>query len=252
MKRILTTKAAAMLTFAAVIGFGAISHAQNVTQDFEGGTVMTTAPFFVHDGSGFLGTGDDLTAEGLPGSTAFAGAGGGVAGSASSTFGLSATGGVGGSQAVQFTLFNDGQPGFVFGGVQEFVGVVANPGAFTASVDVNAPAGVPLSLRLESPFGPSNNGFELNFVGTGAFQTITGVPGVNLTPIAGGTFDATAPSNILVATQIGGNAAVSAEPIDIFIDNFSFVPTPEVIPEPSSLALLFGLGSVVAVRRRRS
>ena len=251
MKRLLFTRASAMLAVAIAFGFGTFSQAQTVFQDFESGTVMPLTDFFVHDGSGFLGPGDDLNDEGLPGSTAFAGAGGGSAGSASASFGLTATGGVGGSQAAQITLFNDGTTGFAFAGVQEFIGPVAVPTDFTVFADVLAPAGVPLSIRFESPFTSTNNGFELNFVGTGAFQTVGGEIGVDLTAIPGGTFDPTGNANLLIATQIGGNIAVTADPFDVIIDNFSFAPT-TAVPEPGSCALLAALLPMIAFRRRKS
>ena len=233
--------------FMAVAAIGMISQAQT-TEDFEGGTVMPATTFFTHDGSGFLGPADSLTDEGLPDVSAFAGAGGGSMGSATATLGLDATGGVGGTQGVLLNLTNDGTTGFSFGGVQQSIGVVANPSLYTATADVLAPSGVPLSLRVESPFSGSNNGFELNFVGTGAFQTVGGVVGTDLTAIGGGTFDPAAPAQILVATQIGSSIPVGST--DIVVDNFSFTLTS--VPEPGSLALLAGLIPAIAMRRRRS
>ena len=243
-----------MLAVAIAFGFGSFSEAEIIFQDFESGVVMPATDFFIHNGSGFLGPGDDLTAEGLSGSTAFAGAGGGSAGSASATFGLSATGGVGGSQAAQITFFNDGTTNFAFGGVQEFIGPVAVPTDFSVFADVLAPAGVPLSIRFESPFTSTNNGFALNFVGTGAFQTVGGVIGTDLTAIPGGTFDPNGGANLLIASPVNTNIAVTAAPFDVFIDNFSFAPTPPTaaVPEPGSCALLAALLPLIALRRRKS
>jgi len=113
-----------------------------------------------------------------------------------------------------------------------------------------APVGYPLSLRIESPFGPTNNGFELNFVGTGAYQTISGVIGTDLTPIAGGTFDTNAIANILVASTFDSIPFGANQ--EVFIDNFSVAPTSAAIPEPGSVAVLITMGSIFAVRRRRS
>ena len=244
-----------MLAVAIAFGVGSFSQAEIIFQDFESGVVMPATDFFIHDGSGFLGPSDSLTAEGLPGSTAFAGASGGSAGSASATFGLSATGGVGGSQAAQITFFNDGTTNFAFGGVQELIGSVAEPTDFSVFADVLAPAGVPLSLRLESPFTTTNNGFALNFVGTGAFQTVGGVVGTDLTAIPGGTFDPNGVTNLLIATPVNTNIAVTATPFDVFIDNFTFAstaPTTAAVPEPGSWALLAALLPMIALGRRKS
>ena len=248
MKR-LTMKTSAVLAVAIAFSFGTFSDAQTIVQDFESGNVMAPTQFFVHDGSGFSQSFDDLVPEGLPDSTTFSGAGGGSAGSATASLGLSATGGVNGSQAAVLTLFNDGTTGFAFGGLQQFIGPVANPTNFSVFADVLAPAGAALSLRFESPFTSTNNGFELNFVGTGSYQTVGGVLGTDLTAIAGGTFDPTAGSNLLVATQIGGSTPAIGE-FDIFVDNFTFRPTS--VPEPGSVALLAGLLPMIAFRRRRS
>jgi len=240
-----------MLTVALVFGFGAVAHAQTVFEDFEGGTVMPATNFFVHDGMS-LNAFDDLSEEGLI-AVAFAGALGGSAGSADATLGLSATGGVGGSQAAVLTVSNDTTTTFAFAGVAQPISVaIANPANFTATVDVLAPVGYPLSFRVESTFGPLNNGFELNFVGTGAYQTVGGVVGVDLTPISGGSFDFTdSATSLIVANRVGGfggNIGIGTDQ-EIFIDNFSIAAT---VPEPSSLAVLLSLSTIFAVRRRRT
>ena len=191
-----------------------------------------------------------MSPEGIFFLTSFVGAGGGSPGSASATFGLSANGGVGGSQAAHLTLTRGPATDFVFAGIAQGLGPVANPTNFTASVDVLAPAGFPLSLRIESDFMGVNDGFQLNFVGTGQYQTISGVVGTDLTPIPGGAFNPAVNSIIAVSTQFGGTAPVGVDQ-DIFVDNFSFVPTPETVPEPSALAVLLSLGAIVAVRRRK-
>ena len=251
MKRLLRETTAAMLTVAIVFVFGAVSQAQTLTQDFEGGTVLPRTNFFVHDGTAFSSPPpSNLSPEGIFFLTSFVGAGGGSPGSASATFGLSATGGVGGSQAAHLTLTRDASTNFVFAGVAQGIGQVPNPTDFTASVDVLAPAGFPLSLRIESDFMGVNDGFQLNFVGTGQYQTISGVVGTDLTPIPGGAFNPALNSIIAVSTQFNGTAPVGFGQ-DIFVDNFSFVPTPETVPEPSSFAVLLSLGAMVGVRRRR-
>ena len=232
--------------------FASVGQSQIITQDFESGTVLPADTFFTHDGSGFFGPSDDLSAEGLPLVTAFAGAGGGSVGSASAALGLTATGGVGGSQAATLTLFDDGTTGFSFAGVQQEVGAVGIPTDFSVFANVLAPVGVPLSLRLESPFTGANNGFEFNFVGTGAFQTVGGVVGTDLTSIGGGAFDPAATSNILVATQIGGAIEPTGGLFDVIVDNLSIAPTASAVPEPGSLALLAGLLPMFALRRRKS
>ena len=148
------------------------------------------------------------------------------------------------------SLFNDGTTGFSFAGVQQEIGAVANPTNFSVFADVLAPAGVALSIRFESPFTSTNNGFELNFVGTGAFQTVGGVIGTDLVAIPGGSFDPNGISNLLIATPIGGSIPATGGEFDVIIDNFSFSPT--AIPEPGSFALLAGLLPMIALRRRRS
>ena len=221
---------------------------------------MPATTFFTHDGSGLSSAIDILAPEGIVGVSGFAGAGGGVPGDVAATLGLSATGGVDGSQAVVLTLSNTPATDFAFGGVSQFIGgAIAEPTDFIASVDVLAPVGVTLSLRVESPFGPTHNGFALNFVGTGAYetisgivgtgayQTISGVVGTDLTPIAGGTFDSTAIANILIATNF--NSIPIGADQEIFIDNFSFQPI--AVPEPNSFLVLTSLGAICAVRRRR-
>lgn len=249
MKLLLIKKTAAVLAVSIVLGFGAVSHAQSIIQDFEGGNAMLGTTFFTHDGSASSVGFDNLTPEGLPGVTAFAGSGGGSQGSADATFGLSATGGVGGSQAAELILFRDMATDFAFAGVAQPIGfAIAVPTNFIASVDVLAPAGLPLSLRVESSFGPTNNGFSLNFVGTGSYQTVSGIVGTDLVANAAGAFDVTdTNTSILVASPIGGNVPVGVDQ-QIFIDNFSFSPI--AIPEPSALVVLMSLGTIVAVRRR--
>jgi len=250
MKRRLKEKTAAVLAFAIVFGFGAISQAQSIIQTFEGGTVLPRTTFFVHDGSAFSSPPpDNLSPEGVFFLTSFVGAGGGSSGSTIATFGLSADGGVGGSQAAHLTLTNDATTDFSFAGVAQGIGQVTNPTNFVASVDVLAPAGFPLSLRVESDFSGVNDGFQLDFVGTGQFETISGVVGTDLTPIPGGAFDPNALNSIIaVSTQEGGSIPVGIDQ-EIFIDNFSFQST--AVPEPNSFVVWVGLGAICAVRRRR-
>ena len=230
-----------------VATFGVASHAQ-VVQNFEAGS-PSVAPntFFTHDGSGFLGPGADFVAEGFPAGdvvsspTLFAGAGGGAAGGATATAEILATGGVGGSQAASLTLTNDGSPDFTFGGVQALLGPVAEPTDFIATADVLAPLGVALQIRVESPFTDSNNGFFLDFVGTGQFETVGG----EVSTFAEiGAFDAAVNAQIVIATPIGGAIPVGSS--QIIVDNLSFTP----VPEPASLALL-GLGGLALAGRRR-
>ena len=253
MNLLFTMRTAALLPLVVALGLSTPCSAQSLVETFEGGTVLPPTTFFTHDGSAFSQNPlDVLDSEGLPNVGAFAGAGGGSVGSAVTSFGLSATGGVGGSQAAQLTFTNEATNFFAFGGVVLPIGAVANPTNFTASVDVLAPVGFPLSLRVESPFNNGQNfGFELNFVGTGQFETISGVVGTDLTPIPGGPFDASSSfATILVANQIGANLAVGTDQ-EVFIDNFSFAPT-QSVPEPGALAFLMIAGGLLAVGRRRT
>jgi len=240
-----------MLTVAIAFGFGAVAQSQTFSETFEAGTPLPATNFFIHDGISTATQADSLTAEGIPDFGAFAGAGGGSAGSAAATLGLSANGGVGGSQAASLTLTNDGTTTFAFAGAAQPVGFpLTVPTDFTVSADVLAPVGFPFSIRIESPFGPTNNGFELNFVGTGQFETISGVVGTDLTPIQGGTFDNSVDSIFVLASTFSGlPIGVDQE---VLIDNLSVAPTNPGVPEPSSIAILLSLSSIIAVRRRRT
>lgn len=249
MESLVLKKTVAVFAVSIALGFASVSHAKSIIQDFEGGNVSPATIFFNNDGTG---GGDSLAAEGLPDVTAFAGAGGGSAGDAVASLGLSANGGVGGSQAAVLTLTNSTETAFAFAGVTQSIGfAIGNPTDYQASVDVLAPAGVPLSLRVESTFGPTtNNGFSLNFVGTGAYETIGGILGTDLVANAAGAFDVTDTNTIIiVGSPIGIDVPVGVDQ-EIFIDNFSFKAI--AIPEPSALVILLSLGSIVAVRRRRS
>ena len=249
MKWLHSKRIATLLAVAVVLGSGTVTQAQSFIQDFEGGTPSPSTTFFTHDGSAVDGENSDLAAGNLPSVESFAGAQGGSPSSVIAALALSANGGVGGSQAAQLTLTHDGTTDISFGGIQEFFGfALNNPTDFTVSADVLAPAGYDLSLRVESPFGPTNNGFELTFTGTGAFETISGVVGTDLTPIPGGTFDFNAEASIVVATGVNGIPVGDNQ--QIFIDNLSIANT-NAIPEPSSGVVLMGLASIVAVGRRR-
>lgn len=238
--------AISLFVIVVALGSGTETQAQSFFQDFEGGTPVPVTPFFTHDGSASAGQISNLAAGSIPTVQSFGGAGGGSIGSVVTALGLSANGGVGGSQAALLTLTNDGTTSFAFGGIVEFFGFALNtPTNFTVSADVLAPAGYPLELRVESPFGPSNNGFVLNFVGTGAYQTVGGVVGTDLTPIPGGTFDFNAGSSIVLASGFTGIPIGTNQ--EIFIDNLSIA----AIPEPSSAAILMSLGTIVAIGRRR-
>ena len=238
-----------LLAVAFVLGCGIDSQAQSFLQDFEGGTAVTATPFFTHDGSASDGVNSNLAAANLPTVESFAGASDGSPGSVVASLGVSANGGVDGSQAAQLLLTNDGTTSISFGGIVEFFNFpLSVPSDFTVSADVLAPAGYDLSLRVETPFGPSNNGFELTFVGTGSYQTISGVVGTDLISIPGGTFDSDAGASIVVASGFNGIPVGTDQ--EIFIDNLSVVRT-NAIPEPSSAVVLVSLASIVSVSRRR-
>jgi len=127
MKWLVIKTTAAVFTFSIALSLGAVSHAQTIFQDFEGGTVMPATTFFTHPG-GVSGNGgavsalDSLGDEGIPGLSGFAGALGGGQGDTIASLGLSATGGVGGSQAALLTLTNSTSTVFAFGGVSQVIG----------------------------------------------------------------------------------------------------------------------------------
>jgi len=223
-----TRKLSAILTVALAWGFGSVSQAQTFVQNFEAGTSMPATTFFTHDGISTATQIDSLADESLPGVVAFAGAGGGSVGSAAATLGLSSNGGVGGSQAGTLTLTNDGTTDFSFAGILQSVGFAPTvPTDFTVSADVLAPVGYPLALSIESPFGPTNNGFILNFLGDNTVESVL---------IVGTSF---------IGIPVGDNQ-------EIIVDNLSLTPTTAGIPEPTSIAVLMSLGSIIAVRRRRT
>lgn len=241
-----TFRVSALLAAASVMTIGASAAAQNISIDFEAGVSTGPATFFTSDDSGFAQGAANLDADGItPVVSTFAGSGGVQVGEFTATLELQAGSGVGGSQGAVVSLTNDSTAGFTFSGIQTEIGVLEAPAEdFFAFVDVLAPVGVAYQLRLESPFTASNNGFALDFVGTGQFETIGGNIGLDFAAIAGGTFDATAIVQLAIASPIGGGdpAGVSS----IVIDNVSF----SQVPEPASLALL-GLGGIALIGRRR-
>lgn len=258
MKWLVIKITAAAFTFSIALGLGAVSHAQTIFQDFEGGTVMPATTFFAHPGGVAVGGGplsgfDNLNNEGISGVAGFAGALGGDQGATIASLGLSATGGVGGSQAALLTLTNNTSTIFAFGGISQDIGFpISNPTGFIASVDVLAPAGFQLALRVESAFGAVNNGFTLDFVGTGSYETISGIVGTDLVANATGAFDFADPNPaIIVATRTGGTIPFGVNQ-EVFIDNLSLTPVAAAVPEPDALLALIGLGGIFATGRRRS
>ena len=188
----------------------------------------------------------------LPGVTAFGGFGGGDGVQVVLDVETAIGAGPGGAEDDFITINSSvtGTPDFSFQGLQAAFTLPIQTFEFAetldVSVDVQAPDGTPLSLRVESPFTSQNNGFELLFTADGTVQPIGGNLGLDFTDL--GVFDPTATLNVVVAVPTGGGTIPLGES-SISVNNF-LVTT--AVPEPTSagLAVLSALGCGF-VRRRR-
>ena len=129
----------------------------------------------------------------------------------------------------------------------------------TAQLDAGNASDIILSIR-EGIVGAAGDGefFSItvpqSLFTTGSFTTVN----IDLATNPGFNGDAGNPGADGVLNGVLSNTGIQNEFQGTAASNFTIQSVafinnpPDVVPEPSSLALLFGLGSIIGVRRRRS
>jgi hypothetical protein len=166
-----TNLLAGAVTAAALLTVSSTSQAVVQTYSTITGTGSLTV---THPGGGFFQN-DGQFDDGLTGDFGFSGSDGGFIQEIRGNLdgGLFGTGDHGAFASVDYT----GGGGFWFGGLGNDAGPFPSTGTWLAFVDVIAPAGKPFQFRIESDFGPTGNGFALDDVGSGTWQTVGSTTG---------------------------------------------------------------------------